>query len=61
MTGTLFFVPTATFLEEVVVEAVPSPIVEPAVSGNAVDPAAASSERDSSLGIGSLKEGRGGS
>jgi len=61
VTGTLFFVPTATFLEEVVVEAVPSPIVEPAVSGNAVDPAAASSERDSSLGIGSLKEGRGGS
>lgn len=59
VTGTLFFVPTATFLEEVVAEAAPSALVEPQDDGEAVSREAPSSERDSSLGIGSLKESPG--
>lgn len=59
VTGTLFFVPTATFLEEVVADASPSTFVEPKDGGGDVDPEQASSDRDGSLGIGSLKEGSG--
>ncbi len=59
VTGTLFFVPTATFLEEVVANAAPSTLVEPEDGGGDVDREAASSDRDSSLGIGSLKGGAG--
>ena len=59
VTGTLFFVPTATFLEEVVADASPSTFVEPKGGGGDVDPEQASSDSDGSLGIGSLKEGSG--
>ena len=57
VTGTLFFVPSATFLESVATgEAAPSP-TDPASSGGKIDNASKSRmpPPDGSLGIGSLK------
>lgn len=58
VTGSLFFVPTATFLDGVTVEKVDSETAAPAPA--ALDPAPAASppksSGDGSLGIGSLKE-----
>jgi putative iron-dependent peroxidase len=58
VTGTLFFVPTANFLEDVVAEKASPSIVaatskEPEAAGNAQS---LSSPSDGSLGIGSLKK-----
>jgi porphyrinogen peroxidase len=55
VTGTLFFVPSATLLEEVAATAAPSTASPP----SAPDPAGSSGSRpsDGSLGIGSLKKG----
>jgi putative iron-dependent peroxidase len=53
VTGTLFFVPTATFLEDVAPEAAPSTSTE----GESAAPSEPQpSKRDGSLGIGSLKK-----
>ena len=52
VTGTLFFVPTATFLEDVAAGAVPAPVVAAASSSPTSQP----SVPDGSLGIGSLKK-----
>ncbi len=58
VTGTLFFVPSATFLEDVAPGASPPPTAGPT---SAPDPAGDSASRpspsDGSLGIGSLKKG----
>jgi porphyrinogen peroxidase len=50
VTGNLFFVPSATFLDDVSGDAAPAIAAEPAVT-----PPAVSAERDTSLKIGSLK------
>jgi putative iron-dependent peroxidase len=53
VTGTLFFVPTATFLEDVAPETAPSATTD----GESADPSEPQpSEPDGSLGIGSLKK-----
>jgi putative iron-dependent peroxidase len=61
VTGTLFFVPTATFLEDVAADAAVSSSGEPA--SNSPESEAKSepppSPSDGSLGIGSLKKERG--
>jgi putative iron-dependent peroxidase len=49
-TGSLFFVPTATVLDDVVGDAAP-----PIGAGQAPEPAGAATTRDTSLRIGSLK------
>ncbi|MGD9881206.1 MAG: Dyp-type peroxidase [Reyranella sp.] len=61
VTGTLFFVPTATFLEDVVADAPASPAAEPASeeAREAGDPEPPPSRPDGSLGIGSLNKERG--
>lgn len=51
VTGSLFFVPSATFLDDVAAEADASPLVEPADS-----PGSPPARGDGSLGIGSLKK-----
>jgi porphyrinogen peroxidase len=51
VTGNLFFVPTADFLENATVDAIDAP-------GSAEAPEAALPAADGSLGIGSLKKGR---
>ena len=58
VTGSLFFVPTATFLDGVVAEKVVPQTAAPAVSTSDPAPAAAPSRSpgDGSLGIGSLKK-----
>ena len=58
VTGTLFFVPTANFLEDVVAEAAASPAAESAAgaAGDAGAPESPPSQPDSSLGIGSLRK-----
>jgi porphyrinogen peroxidase len=54
VTGSLFFVPTATFLEDVTDE--PAAIAAPSAVSAAVDPASSIPRKnDGSLGIGSLK------
>jgi putative iron-dependent peroxidase len=54
VTGNLFFVPSATFLENVAEDA--TAVAEPsAISADVESPAASSREEDGSLGIGSLK------
>lgn len=57
VTGTLFFVPTATFLEEVVAEAAAPATAEQPSDGSAraAEPEPQSSLNDGSLGIGSMK------
>ena len=52
VTGSLFFVPTATFLDDITADA-PSEVTGPPL---APEPSSVSSVRDASLGIGSLKE-----
>ena len=52
VTGSLFFVPSATFLEDVAADPDPAPSAEPPPPESA---AADSSNNDGSLGIGSLK------
>jgi porphyrinogen peroxidase len=58
VTGTLFFVPTATFLDDVVAEKASPPIVAPLSkdSGAVAKAQSVSSRGDGSLGIGSLKK-----
>lgn len=58
VTGTLFFVPSTTFLENVPAEDAAQPMAEPTSSRpDAADgPGSRSSPADGSLGIGSLKE-----
>jgi porphyrinogen peroxidase len=58
VTGTLFFVPTASFLEQVSAGIAPaSPAPSPAESGVPADSKPRPSSPDGSLGIGSLREG----
>lgn len=58
VTGTLFFVPSATFLDNVPADDATSSPADPAPCGSVVDaPAGSPSPSDGSLGIGSLKEG----
>ena len=61
VTGTLFFVPSASFLDAVTLDAAPVPAPATAPAAAAAAPAAASepppSHRDGSLGIGSLRKG----
>jgi len=61
VTGTLFFVPTATFLEDVAPEAsAPSTANATSTEGESAAPSEPQpSEPDGSLGIGSLKKGAG--
>jgi putative iron-dependent peroxidase len=54
VTGCLFFVPSASFLDDVAPEAAPA-----VVENNAGEPSGLPSRRDGSLGIGSLKHGSG--
>ena len=54
VTGGLFFVPTATFLDEITVDDEPQDPA-PATAAPPVEPAPAKRESDGSLGIGSLK------
>jgi porphyrinogen peroxidase len=54
VTGSLFFVPTATFLDAVAPEDAGSPAVEP--EGDAAPASSPKPRSDGSLGIGSLKE-----
>ena len=54
VTGTLFFVPSATFLDDVVAEAAAPAETEATPAGVVNEPPAASP--DGSLGIGSLKK-----
>jgi porphyrinogen peroxidase len=58
VTGTLFFVPTASFLDDVAAEKASAPIVAPASKEPEVtrETQSPSSPADGSLGIGSLKE-----
>jgi putative iron-dependent peroxidase len=57
VTGTLFFVPSATFLDNVAPESSsPSPQVETPKAPATDDPSPRQRSRDGSLGIGSLKE-----
>jgi putative iron-dependent peroxidase len=58
VTGTLFFVPSTTFLENVPAEDAAPPMAEPTSNRpDAADgPGSRSSPADGSLGIGSLKE-----
>jgi putative iron-dependent peroxidase len=58
VTGTLFFVPSATFLEKVVLERAPLSMgVQTSKDPEAIGEARSrSSARDGSLGIGSLKK-----
>jgi len=57
VTGTLFFVPPAAFLEQVSAMIPPSSVVAPYVTeGEAADTTSRLSSPDSSLGIGSLKK-----
>jgi putative iron-dependent peroxidase len=61
VTGTLFFVPTATFLDDVVVEKASSIVAPASKEPEAVGKAQSlSSPSDGSLGIGSLKKEGGG-
>lgn len=58
VTGTLFFVPSATFLDDVAAEPAPSSNTSPTISndpGTGDEPSTRVSSRDGSLGIGSLK------
>src|SRR5215813_12683720 len=61
VTGTLFFVPTATFLEDVAADATASSGAEPASTApeNEARSEPQSSSSDGSMGIGSLKRDRG--
>jgi putative iron-dependent peroxidase len=59
VTGTLFFVPTASFLEDVVAEATaasPAAETSPEGGGGESEPASPPSQPDGSLGIGSLRK-----
>ena len=58
VTGTLFFVPSATFLEDVAPASASSSTAEttPAEAASEAEPAPQASEPDGSLGIGSLKK-----
>ena len=58
VTGTLFFVPSATFLEDVADEVAAASIVDPTSNGREDEAKSKSqlSPRDGSLGIGSLKK-----
>ena len=55
VTGTLFFVPTASFLDAVTPDAGPAPAAAPSAAEN--EPSHSSPRRDGSLGIGSLRKG----
>jgi putative iron-dependent peroxidase len=56
VTGTLFFVPSATFLEDVATMAAPPPAADSTSGADAADNSGSrSSPSDGSLGIGSLK------
>jgi putative iron-dependent peroxidase len=56
VTGNLFFVPSATFLENVTEDQTQPAVTESPAAPAAVEPSASiSSVRDGSLGIGSLK------
>ncbi|MBV8418240.1 MAG: peroxidase, partial [Verrucomicrobia bacterium] len=56
VTGTLFFVPSATFLEDVAAEGTPPSIADPTSLGGDTEAKSQASSPDGSLGIGSLKK-----
>jgi putative iron-dependent peroxidase len=56
VTGTLFFVPSATFLENVAAEVAAPPIADPTSPGRDTEAQSQLSPSDGSLGIGSLKK-----
>ena len=56
VTGTLFFVPSATFLDDVAAEGAPPSIADPTSHGRESEAKSQVSTSDGSLGIGSLKK-----